>query len=145
VKAAKACRSTATSSCARLQRGVERSVRVHREDPRALLLLVPLTIFIIFILMYASTRSAVKTGIIVLAVPFSLVGAFWLLYLLDSTCRSPCGRVDRPGRLDAETRRSHASLSRSVHKLWVDNGRLRTCGDLVQAIHHGAVSASVPN
>ena len=36
-----------------------------------------------FLLLYLNTRSLVETGIVLLAVPFSLVGAVWLLYLLD--------------------------------------------------------------
>src|SRR5712691_624608 len=45
-------------------------------------IVVPFTLLIIFVLIYMNTRSAVKTSIVLLAVPFSLVGAFWLLYLL---------------------------------------------------------------
>jgi Cu(I)/Ag(I) efflux system membrane protein CusA/SilA len=37
----------------------------------------------VFILLYLNTRSLVETGIVLLAVPFSLVGAIWLLYTLD--------------------------------------------------------------
>ena len=36
----------------------------------------------IFVIIYLNTRSLVKTGIVFLAVPLSLVGAFWLMYLL---------------------------------------------------------------
>ncbi|PYJ03838.1 MAG: hypothetical protein DME95_09855 [Verrucomicrobia bacterium] len=43
---------------------------------------VPFTLLIIFVLLYISTRSVVRTLIVLLTVPFSLVGAFWLLYLL---------------------------------------------------------------
>jgi Cu(I)/Ag(I) efflux system membrane protein CusA/SilA len=47
-----------------------------------LLLIVPLTIAIIVLLIRVNTQSWVKTAIVMLAVPFSLVGAFWTLYLL---------------------------------------------------------------
>jgi Cu(I)/Ag(I) efflux system membrane protein CusA/SilA len=47
-----------------------------------LMVVVPVTIAIILMLLYLSTRSAVKTMIVVLAVPFSAVGAIWLVYLL---------------------------------------------------------------
>jgi Cu(I)/Ag(I) efflux system membrane protein CusA/SilA len=47
-----------------------------------LLLVVPVTIAIILFLLYCNTRSIVKTAIIILAVPFSAVGALWLVYLL---------------------------------------------------------------
>jgi Cu(I)/Ag(I) efflux system membrane protein CusA/SilA len=46
------------------------------------LLVVPVTIAIILFLLYCNTRSMVKTAIIILAVPFSAVGALWLVYLL---------------------------------------------------------------
>ncbi len=45
-------------------------------------LLVPLTLFLIFLLLYANTRSVTKSAIVLLAVPFSALGAIWLLYLL---------------------------------------------------------------
>ena len=47
-----------------------------------LLLVVPLTLFLIFLLLYMNTRSIPKTMLIILAVPFSAVGAIWFLYLL---------------------------------------------------------------
>ena len=43
---------------------------------------LPLTLFLIFLLLYLNTKSAAKTMLILLAVPFSAVGAIWLLYLL---------------------------------------------------------------
>src|SRR5438067_88182 len=45
-------------------------------------IVIPFTLLIIFMLIYISTRSVLKTAIVLLTVPFSLVGAFWLLYLL---------------------------------------------------------------
>ncbi len=43
---------------------------------------VPITLFIVFLLLYFNTGSAIKTMIILLAVPFSAIGAIWFLYLL---------------------------------------------------------------
>ena len=48
-----------------------------------LLVVVPLTLFLILSLLYLNTRSMVKTAIVLLTLPFSAVGAIWLLYLLD--------------------------------------------------------------
>ena len=45
-------------------------------------IVVPVTLFLIFILLYMNTKSAVKAGIVMLAVPFSVVGAVWLMYVL---------------------------------------------------------------
>jgi len=47
-----------------------------------LLLVIPVTLAIILFLLYTNTRSMVKTAIIILAVPFSAVGALWMVYLL---------------------------------------------------------------
>jgi copper/silver efflux system protein len=47
-----------------------------------LMVVVPVTLGLILLLLYSSTRSAAKTMIVVLAVPFSAVGAVWLVYLL---------------------------------------------------------------
>ncbi len=47
-----------------------------------LMLVVPVTLGIILFLLYFNTRSVAKTAIITLAVPFSAVGALWLVYLL---------------------------------------------------------------
>jgi len=46
-----------------------------------LMLVVPLTLLIVIVLLYMNTKSLTKTGIILLALPFSMVGAIWFLYL----------------------------------------------------------------
>ena len=46
-------------------------------------LIIPFTLLIIFVILFLNTRSVTKTLIVLLAVPFSLVGSFWLLYLLN--------------------------------------------------------------
>jgi Cu(I)/Ag(I) efflux system membrane protein CusA/SilA len=43
---------------------------------------IPITLGVVILLIYISTRSAAKTMIVMLAVPFSAIGATWLLYLL---------------------------------------------------------------
>ena len=53
-----------------------------KQAEQRLKIVVPLTLLIIFVLIYFNTRSVVKTSIVLLAVPFSLIGAFWLLWLL---------------------------------------------------------------
>jgi Cu(I)/Ag(I) efflux system membrane protein CusA/SilA len=46
-------------------------------------IMVPLTLLIIFVLLYLNFRSLPKTLIVLLSVPFSLVGAIWMLWALD--------------------------------------------------------------
>ena len=45
-------------------------------------LVLPITLMLVLMLLYLNTRSLAKTAIIMLAVPFSAVGAIWLLYAL---------------------------------------------------------------
>ena len=47
-----------------------------------LLVIVPITLLLIVLILYVNTRSWAKTAIVLLAVPFSLVGAIWLMYFL---------------------------------------------------------------
>jgi copper/silver efflux system protein len=53
-----------------------------QEAKKRLAVLVPFTLLTIFVLLYLNTDSVTRTLIVLLSVPFSLVGAFWLLYLL---------------------------------------------------------------
>mgnify|MGYP001546899795 CR=1 FL=1 len=54
--------------------------QLQRAEQR-LLIIVPFTLLIIILLLYLNTRSVMKTAIVLLAVPFSLIRAFWLLNL----------------------------------------------------------------
>lgn len=109
------------------------------------IVIIPLTILIIFVILYASTKSIVKTAIVFLAVPFSLVGAFWFLWLLDYNMSVAVwvGVIALAG-LDAETGVVMLLYLDLAHKLWGDSGRMQTLGDLKQAIHHGAVKRIRP-
>ncbi len=112
---------------------------------KRLIVIIPLTILIIFIILYTSTKSMIQTSIVFLAVPFSLVGAFWFLWLLDYNMSVAVwvGVIALAG-LDAETGVVMLLYLNLAHKLWGDQGRMQTLGDLKQAIHHGAVKRIRP-
>lgn len=104
-----------------------------------LILIVPLTLLIVAILLYASTRSVVETFIVLLAVPFSLIGAVWLMYALDYniSVASWVGLIALAG-LDAEMgviMLLYLTLAWRKHK---DEGKLRSFQDLEEAIVDGA-------
>ena len=44
---------------------------------------IPLTLIIIFVLLYLTFRQASKAVMVMLSLPFALVGGFWLIYLLE--------------------------------------------------------------
>ncbi len=118
----------------------------YMEKARArLLVIIPLTVLIIFVLIYLSTKSLLKTGIVFLAVPFSLVGAFWLLYLLDyhTSIAVWVGIIALAG-LDAETGVVMLLYLDLAYKRWVEQGTMRSNADLIEAIHFGAVQRIRP-
>jgi len=108
-------------------------------------IVLPLTLFLIMLLLYMNTKSAVKTGIVLLAVPFSLVGAVWLLWALGYNISIAVwvGMIALMG-LDAETGVFMLLfLDLSYHDA-VDKKRMRTEKDLEEAIVHGAVKRVRP-
>jgi len=106
---------------------------------------LPLTLFIICVLLYLNTRSLVKTGIVLLAVPFSLIGAVWLLWLLDYNVSIAVwvGMIALMG-LDAETGVFMLLFLDLAYHDAVRQGRMRTERDLEEAIVHGAVKRVRP-
>src|SRR5258708_761271 len=107
--------------------------------------LIPFTLLIIFVLIYMNTNSVARTFIVLLSVPFSLVGAFWLLYLLgyNMSVAVWVGLIALAG-LDAETG--------VVMLLYLDQafdkyrlaGRMNNIGDLYEAVKEGAVQRIRP-
>ncbi len=108
-------------------------------------LIVPLTLLLIFGLLYLNTRSAFKSGIVMLAVPFSMIGAVWLLFLLKFNVSIAVwvGMIALAG-LDAETGVFMLLFLDLAHDEAKSRGRLSTTGDLVEAIIHGAVKRVRP-
>jgi Cu(I)/Ag(I) efflux system membrane protein CusA/SilA len=110
-----------------------------------LLLIVPVTLFLIVLILYFNTRSLTKTGIVLLAVPFSLVGAIWLLYLLGYNWSVAVwvGIIALAG-LDAETGVVMLLYLDIAYERWKDEGKVATYADLVAAVDHGAVQRIRP-
>ncbi|MCC7345545.1 MAG: efflux RND transporter permease subunit [Deltaproteobacteria bacterium] len=108
-------------------------------------LVLPLTFFVIFMLLYMNTKSAVKAGIVMLAVPFSAIGAIWLLWALDYHLSIAVwvGLIALMG-LDAETGVFMLLFLDLAYHEKADRGAMRTKEDLVDAIIHGAVKRVRP-
>lgn len=108
-------------------------------------LVIPLTLFIVFVLIYLNTGSVLKTSIVLLAVPFSLVGSFWLLYLLGYNLSTAVwvGLIALAG-LDAETGVVMLLYLELAYQKWLKEGRLRDISDLMKAIMYGAVKRIRP-
>ena len=108
-------------------------------------MILPITILLIFILLYFNTGSTFKTVLVMTAVPFSLVGAVWFMWILDynMSVASWVGMIALMG-LDAETgvfmlMFLDLAFADAVHK-----GQMRNLADLKEAIIHGAVKRLRP-
>ena len=110
-----------------------------------LMIVVPLTLLIIIFIIYLNTQSWIKTGIVILAVPFSLVGAFWMLHLFDYNMSVAVwvGIIALAG-LDAETGVVMLLYLDLAYEEWKKSGRLKGVSDLRDAIYHGAVKRVRP-
>lgn len=110
-----------------------------------LMYVIPLTIVIIFVIIYINTQSLIKTSIVFLAVPFSLVGAIWLLYLLgyNMSIAVWVGIIALAG-LDAETGVVMLLYLDHAYEKFRKDGLLKNRHDLADSIYDGAVKRVRP-
>jgi Cu(I)/Ag(I) efflux system membrane protein CusA/SilA len=108
-------------------------------------IIVPITIFLIFLLLFMNTRCPVKAGIVMLAVPFSVIGAVWLMYFLgyNISIATWVGMIALMG-LDAETGVFMLLFLDISYDRWKQQGRLKTAADLEEAVMDGAVKRIRP-
>jgi Cu(I)/Ag(I) efflux system membrane protein CusA/SilA len=108
-------------------------------------IVIPVTLVLIFLLLYANTKSTWKALIVMLAVPFSLIGAVWLLWALHYNVSIAVwvGMIALMG-LDAETGVFMLLFLDLAYDEAVRQRRMRTRGELVDAILHGAVNRARP-
>jgi len=119
----------------------ENMIRVRER----LKVVVPVTLLLIFALLYANTRSAFKAGVVMLAVPFSAIGAIWLFWLLgyNVSIAAWVGMIALLG-LDAET---GVFMLLFLDLSWEEaraRGLLRNDEEVDEAIVHGAVKRARP-
>lgn len=119
----------------------ENMVRVKEK----LKVIVPITLLLIIFLLHANTKSWPKTAIILLAVPFSAVGAIWFLYLLDYNMSIAVwvGLIALLG-VDAETGIFMLLYLDIAYENARKAGKMTTFQELKEAIHHGAVKRVRP-
>jgi Cu(I)/Ag(I) efflux system membrane protein CusA/SilA len=117
---------------------------IQRANQR-LRIIVPITVVIVMLLIFANTHSIIKTTIILLALPFSAIGAVWALSLLhyNMSVAVWVGLIALLS-IDAETgvfMLLYLDLSYEDAKA---RGRLRTLDDLRQVIVYGAAKRLRP-
>lgn len=112
---------------------------------KRLLMVLPLTLLIIVLLLYINTKSWIRTAFVLLAVPLSLVGAFWILFLLDYNLSIAVwvGIIALAG-IAAETGVIMLLYLDLAYDKMVREGRMKTFHDLMEAVLHGAVKRIRP-
>jgi Cu(I)/Ag(I) efflux system membrane protein CusA/SilA len=110
-----------------------------------LAVVIPITLVLIVLLLYVSNRSWFRVGVVLLAVPFSLIGAFWLLWALDYDMSLAVwvGIIALLG-VDAETGQVMLLYLDTTFDRYREEGRMRGPDDLFAAIHEGAVQRIRP-
>jgi Cu(I)/Ag(I) efflux system membrane protein CusA/SilA len=108
-------------------------------------LILPITLLLIFALLFMNTKSSFKAAVVMLAVPFSAIGAIWFMYALgyNVSIAAWVGMIALMG-LDAETGVFMLLFLDLSHDEAKQRGLLSTTGDLREAIVHGAVKRVRP-
>jgi Cu(I)/Ag(I) efflux system membrane protein CusA/SilA len=106
---------------------------------------VPITLGLIFFLLFVNTGSLPKTLIVLVAVPFSAVGAIWFLYALgyNMSVAVWVGLIALLG-IDAETGVFMLLYLDLAYEEAKRDGHMQSLGDLREAIVHGAAKRLRP-
>jgi len=112
---------------------------------KKLALVIPITLLLVILLLYFNTKSFVKTGIILLALPFSMVGSIWYLYLADynTSVAVWVGIIALLG-ISAETGVIMLLYLDIAYENWKKKGMLKTLANLKDSIFEGAVKRIRP-
>jgi Cu(I)/Ag(I) efflux system membrane protein CusA/SilA len=110
-----------------------------------LLVIVPITLFLTFFILYLNTKSIIKTAIVLSAIPFSVIGSVWILFFLQYNWSIAVwvGLIALAG-LAAETGVVMLLYLDIAFERWSSEGKMATYADLADAVDHGAVKRIRP-
>jgi Cu(I)/Ag(I) efflux system membrane protein CusA/SilA len=110
-----------------------------------LVIVIPITLLLVIVLLYFNTQSPMKVAIVLLAVPFSLIGAFWLVYLLgyNMSVAVWVGIIALAG-VDAETGVVMLLYLDHAFEKFRARGQMNSLADLQAAVEEGAVKRIRP-
>ncbi len=110
-----------------------------------LMYVVPVTLVLIFVIIYLSTGSIAETGLVMLGVPFALIGSVWLLWWLDYNMSVAVwvGVIALAG-LYAETAIVLLLYLDQSYKDSKAQGLITDRNSLIQAIYRGSVQRVRP-
>ena len=112
---------------------------------RRLRLVVPVTLAVIFLLLYANFRSVAESALVMLSLPFALVGGVWLMWALDynQSVATAVGFVALAG-VAAETGVVMLLYLDHAYRDRRDAGLLASRADVDAAVERGAVERVRP-
>jgi Cu(I)/Ag(I) efflux system membrane protein CusA/SilA len=112
---------------------------------KKLRIVVPITLAIIFVLLYFNFNSVTESAIVLLSLPFALVGGVWLMWMLDYnvSVATSIGFIALAG-VAAETGVIMLLYLDQAYHQRRGSGLLRTRADVDAAVEHGAVERVRP-
>jgi Cu(I)/Ag(I) efflux system membrane protein CusA/SilA len=112
---------------------------------KRLQIVVPLTLVIIFLLLYFNFRNFTESLIVMFSIPFALVGGIWFIYLLgyNMSIAVAVGFIALTG-VAAETGVIMLLFLDQAYKEMLDKGKMNTLSDLREAVMEGAVERVRP-
>jgi len=110
-----------------------------------LMYVVPLTLLIVFLLLYLNFQSIARSLIVLLSVPFAAIGAIWSLYLLEYNLSVAVwvGIIALVG-VAAEIGIIMITYLDYTYDNWTAEGRLTRMKDLIDAVIEGSVKRVRP-
>ncbi len=112
---------------------------------KRLRIVVPITLMVIFLLLYFNFKNFTESLLVMLSLPFALVGGIWFMYVLgyNFSVAVGVGFIALAG-LAAETGVVMLVYLDNVYKNRRQEGKMRTIKDLYQSIIEGAVERVRP-
>ncbi len=112
---------------------------------KRLRIVVPVTLLIIFLLLYLNFKNVTESLIVMLSLPFSLVGGFWFIYFLgyNMSVAVGVGFIALAG-VAAETGVVMLIYLDHAYEDRVKQGEMRSLKDLYEAVMEGAVERVRP-
>ena len=112
---------------------------------KRLKVVVPVTLLIIFLLLYLNFRNVTESAIVMLSLPFALVGGFWFIYLLgyNMSVAVGVGFIALSG-VAAETGVIMLIYLDQAYKNRIKQGKMTSLTDLYDAVMEGAVDRVRP-
>ncbi|MFV1986888.1 MAG: efflux RND transporter permease subunit [Gemmatimonadota bacterium] len=108
-------------------------------------IVVPVTLAIIFLLLYLNFRGVAESLIVMLTLPFSLVGGIWLIWLLDynTSVAVWVGFIALAGVASETGVIMLIYLDEAFHRRSLE-GRMNTSADVAEAVREGALERLRP-